>query len=131
MTRQPDLMTDAELDTLLAHASAPPLPLGARERLLARMAREVTGEVASEDAGPAQPSNVVRLRPPAASRPRLHWLAGLPLAASLALGIYLGNSDGIGASLPVAAYDMLAGVSTDDAVSGIEDIESFSEDDLS
>lgn len=123
MTRQPDLMTDAELDTLLAHASAPPLPLGARERLLARVAAETVPHAGA--------ANVVPLRQPARPRSRIGWLAGLPLAASLALGIYLGNAGGLDAYLPATANEMLVGVSTDDAVSGIEDIESFSEDDLS
>jgi hypothetical protein len=123
MTRQPDLMTDAELDALLAHASAPPLPLGARERLLARVAAETEPRSGA--------TNVVPLRRHARPHPRIGWLAGLPLAASLALGIYLGNAGGLDAYLPGTAYEMLAGASTDDAVSGIEDIEGFSEDDLS
>lgn len=123
MTRQPDLMTDAELDTLLAHASAPPLPPGARERLLARVSAEPVARPVT--------AKVVPLRPPARPQSRVGWLAGLPLAASLALGIYLGNAGGLDAYLPAAAYDLLAGASTDDAVSGIEDIEGLLEDDLS
>ncbi len=123
MTRQPDLMTDTELDALLAHASAPPLPLGARERLLARMVAETEPRAGA--------ANVVPLRQPARSPSRMGWLAGLPLAASLALGIYLGNAGGLDAYLTGTAYEMLAGASAEDAVSGIEDIEGFSEDDLS
>jgi hypothetical protein len=58
------------------------------------------------------------------------WLAGLPLAASLALGIYLGAA-GAGASiLPTAAYELLAGVNLDDPGTGIEEAEGLSEDSL-
>lgn len=117
MTTKPDMMSDGELDALLAHASVPPVPLGARQRLLDRIAAEV-----AQSAVPA-----IR---PGPQRARLHWLAGLPLAASLALGFYLGNGGGLDAYLPAAAYDMLAGSGAEGALSGIEDVEIFNEDDL-
>lgn len=123
MTKSQELMTDQELDGLLAHATAPPLPLGARERLLARMAEEPTA--------PAMPGNVVALRRPVPARSRLGWLAGLPLAASLALGLYLGSGGTFDSYLPAAAYDVLAGATAEDVTTGIEDMESFTEDDLS
>ncbi len=123
MTRAPEQMTDHELDTLLAHASQPPLPLGARERLLARMA------AAAADAPVG--ANVVPLRRAAPAGSRLGWLAGLPVAASLALGIYLGSGGGLDAYLPSVAYGALADVSASDTLTGIEDMESFTEDDLS
>ena len=75
MNKEPELMTDTELDALLAHASAPPLPLGAKQRLMAKLSHV-------EGAGAAH-STVVPLRRPEKVASRLGWLAGLPLAASL------------------------------------------------
>lgn len=122
MTHDNDLMTDKELDSLLAHASTPPAPLGARQRLLAKAALEQGG---------AMVSNVVPLRRVEQGRSRLGWLAGLPLAASLAFGIYLGSAGGLESLLPTATYNLLAGTTDDEPLTGIEDVESFTEDDLS
>lgn len=123
MSKENELMTDAELDGLLAQASTPPLPLGAKQRLMAKLS-QVDGVAAA-------PPNVVPLRQPQSSGSRLGWLAGLPLAASLALGIYLGSADSLDSYLPNAAYDLIAGSSGDEPLTGIEDVESFTEDDLS
>lgn len=121
MTQDDGLMTDKELDALLAHASMPPLPAGARERVMERVAREA-----------AAPNVIVfPRRAPVPQPARLGWLAGLPLAASLALGIYLGSGGTFGNVLPSTAYEILAGGSSDDSITGIEDIESYTEDDLS
>lgn len=118
----PETMTDTELDALLAHASAPPLPLGAKQRLMAKLPHV--------DGVGAAPTNVVPLRRPQPKGSRLGWLAGLPLAASLALGIYLGSADSLDSYLPNAAYELIAGSSGDEPLTGIEDVESFTEDDL-
>lgn len=123
MSKKPDLMTDVELDALLVHASPPPLPLGARQRLMAKLAQ-------ADVAGAAQ-ENVVALRRPTSGASRLGWLAGLPLAASLALGIYLGSAGDLEAYLPSAAYEILAGTSGGEPLTGIEDMEGYTEDDLS
>jgi hypothetical protein len=122
MNKEPELMTDTELDALLAHASAPPLPLGAKQRLMAKLSHV-------EGAGAAH-STVVPLRRPEKVASRLGWLAGLPLAASLALGIYLGSGDNLETYLPPAAYELLAGANADEPLTGIEDVEGFSEDDI-
>src|SRR5260221_361266 len=68
-----------DVDRLLSLAVAPPVLAGFEARLMARI-----------DAGD-RPSNVVTLTPRVvAPKSGLKWLAALPLAASLALGIYLG-----------------------------------------
>ncbi len=118
MSNEPELMTDGELDALLAHASKPPLPLGAKSRLLARLAKE-------DAAG-----KIVPVRQSEASGSRLGWLAGLPLAASLALGIYLGAGGGAESYLPSVAYDLLAGSTGSEPLTGIDEVESINEDDL-
>ncbi len=114
-------MTDHELDRLLAAASKPELPAGALVRLNARIAAE------------EGTSNVVTLQPRNAKaaelRSRLGWLAGLPLAASLVLGIYLGNSDTAPSFLTDTAYELLSGVDLDDTTSGIEDALNAAEED--
>ncbi len=127
MSNDRDTMTDQELDQLLAHASAPPLPDAARTRLLQRLA-------AGESQKPG--SNVIsfsdararRASPRAQSQARLGWLAGLPLAASLALGIYLGAGGTFDGLLTTSAYDLIAGNTTDNILTGIEDMESFTEE---
>jgi hypothetical protein len=119
MTDKNGPMSDVELDALLAHASEPRLPAGANERLLARLA----GQKAHE--------NVVSFRRAEPQQSRLGWLASLPLAASLALGIYLGSAGSLESLVPTAAYELLVGVNIDDPVTGIEDVESLTEDDVS
>jgi Heavy-metal resistance len=105
MTNEDRELSDRELDTLLAHASTPPVPLGAKSRLMTK-AHAQTAFVAGE----------ARLAH-SHSYSRLAWLSGLPLAASLALGIYLGAGGGL---LSAQAQDFLVGVSSDDPVTGIE-----------
>ena len=119
MTHDDELMSDRDLDILLSHASTPGLPLGAKARLLAKLEEQKAM------------SNVVPLREVETQRSRLGWLAGLPLAASLAFGIYLGSAGSLESILPTAAYELIAGVNIDAPVTGIEDVESLSEDDLS
>lgn len=112
-------LTDDELDRLLAVATRPSLPEGAMARLNARIAQE-------SGAG-----NVVALQrkaPPQGSR--LGWLAGLPLAASLALGLYLGVGGEGGSLLPQALTETLVGVSSADPETGIEEAESWAEEEL-
>ncbi len=112
-------MNDDELDRLLAAASRPALPVGALARLNARLAQE-------SGAG-----NVIALQRKApAQRRRLGWLAGLPLAASLALGLYLGSAGGGSSLLPAAFTETLVGVSSAGPETGIEEAESWAEEDL-
>ncbi|MBL8791434.1 MAG: hypothetical protein JNM45_13145 [Rhizobiales bacterium] len=63
-----------------------------------------------------------------APQPRLGWLAGLPLAASLALGIYLGAGGTFDGLLSTSAYELIAGNTSDNILTGIEDVESFTEE---
>lgn len=129
MSNDRDLMSDHELDQLLAHASTPPVADGARGRLLQRIAAEGRDEPPS----PAS-SNVISLseararRSKPAPQPRLGWLAGLPLAASLALGIYLGAGGTFDGLLSTSAYELIAGNTSDNILTGIEDVESFTEE---
>jgi membrane peptidoglycan carboxypeptidase len=97
------MLNDSELDKLLAHASTPPLPQDFQSRLLAK-----TGT-----------SNVITLKR------KTIWLIGLPLAASLAIGIWLGASENTSDLLSVTGGD----VASVDA-NGFEDIVSIIEDDL-
>jgi hypothetical protein len=81
-------LSDAELDRLLQHASTP-LPRDDFEaRLLANLNRE------------ADPSNVIAF--PKRKKPSL-WLAGLPLAASLVLGVWLGTNGTAAEFLPLTS----------------------------
>ena len=109
MTRE--LMSDAELDRLLALATRPPPPEGAEARLMARLAAAEAG------------ANVVAFR----QKPRrlVPWLSALPLAASLACGIYLGASGAADSYLPVAT-DTVAAMD-DGGASGLDDVLAISE----
>jgi hypothetical protein len=110
MTHHHDGPDDRELDRLLAAASSPVPPLGAEARLLRRIAS-------------------TELEKPAAlsTAPRRTWLAGVPLAASLILGLYVG-ANGVGT-------DFLSGEDPDVASLeesfGLEEVELAAEEDLS
>jgi hypothetical protein len=113
-----DNMTDKELDQLLGHASTPLLPDGAAKRAAARALGE----------------NVVAFKPKAVAANQntstIRWLAALPLAASLAIGIYLGTLGSGSYVLP----ESLAGGATayeDAVVSGVEDMEDLTDEDVS
>lgn len=115
MSKQPDdvnLMSDDDLDRLLGLASPPPVGLGAKQRLMQKV-------------------QATAIRPPEQARSRLGWLAGIPLAASLALGIYLGNAGTDSSLLPQFASDILADTALDETLSGIEDVVAYSEDSTS
>jgi hypothetical protein len=111
-------MTDNELDALLAEATVPDLPAGFADRLNRRL-----------EAAPA--ANVIAF-PAVKPRPvRRPWLSALPLAASLAFGLYLGAAGSLPESLASLAPAAIA--DTADALLGlgIEDTESFLNGDLS
>jgi hypothetical protein len=114
--------SDQALDLLLQRASQPVPPSGADRRLLAA----AFGEVA-----PA--SNVIAFRrpPPAASSSRARWIVGLPLAASLLLGILLGSST-FDSVLPDTLTLSTQAASADDELStGIDDAETYTESGVS
>jgi hypothetical protein len=104
---------DAALEGLLKRASDPAIPEGAEARLMAavRLAEQQT--------------NVVKFQP----RPKIHgWAVGLPLAASLALGIYLGSRDTFEAYFPDSMTGEAAADLSDSTLStGLDDAESYAE----
>jgi hypothetical protein len=88
-----------QTDVLLGLASPPPVPEGSEARLLARIAA---------DRGT---STVVQFAPPPQkSRPSIGWLAALPLAASLALGFYLGAQGTLDSMMPSQVTGTIATV---------------------
>ena len=107
---------EAALEKLLARATDPAVPPGAEDRLMAVIH------------GLGQQSNVVALQP----RPRLNrWAIGLPLAASLLLGIYLGTKESFDRYLPDSVMGLsLAGATDDDISSGLDDVETYSDGEL-
>lgn len=116
-----DKFSDTALDLLLKNAKQPQLPEGFAERLQAKLNAAPTSNVIAfpQKSTTAKPSS------------QRGWLSAIPLAASLAVGLYLGAM----ADLP----DVLSGL--EDAVAsisgatdlgiGIEDTESFLNGELS
>jgi hypothetical protein len=110
-----NMMTENELDRLLAKATTPGLPDGFAARLSARIDTEAA-------------DNVIAF-PQARAAPRKRfWLSAIPLAASLACGLYLGAQG----SLPETLETTLFASATDTLPDlGIEDTEAFLNGDLS
>jgi hypothetical protein len=105
-------MTDVELDKLLKLAPTPPLPEGFAARLQARLE---TPESAKLIAFPA---------PKARTNPRL-WLSAIPLAASLAAGIYLGAKGNLSDTFSSLEGSIVASADDGSVSLGIEDVEAF------
>lgn len=116
---------EREVAAVLSHATRPELPEGAMSRLMERIAATPQEE--------AQEAKVLVLPPPAARRrPGLFRLAAaLPLAASLALGIYLGAKGSLDFMLPsivtggVALNDDLP-----DDLGGLGEADAYAEENL-
>lgn len=106
---------DAALEKLLKHATDPAVPEGAEARLM----------LAIQSAG--QQVNIVPFQPRARMQ---HWTIGLPLAAALALGIYLGSKDTFDAYLPEVITDGMADMSDSMPSTGLDDVESYAEGDV-
>jgi hypothetical protein len=119
MTKEP--FSDRDLELLLNKAMQPELPHGFAERLQAKLLAEAKSNVITFPQKRIQP---------APSR-RGYWLSAIPLAASLAAGIYLGTM----AELPSmfsGLQDAMASLSNDTSLDlGIEDTESFLNGELS
>lgn len=83
---------DREIAAVLGHATAPDLPAGAMDRLLARIAEE------------PQQARVIAFAPRQRPRPGAIWryAAAVPLAASLALGVWLGANGKMDFLMPTA-----------------------------
>jgi hypothetical protein len=112
-------MTDHELDQLLGLASNP-VP-----------ANDAAARAAFSAFGDDQRSNVIQFgSKQKRQRPTIGWLAALPLAASLAAGIYLGT---VGFGSYVLPESLGGGVVAEEAavLSGVEDVEDFADEDVS
>lgn len=115
MEKYNETQMDAALERLLKRATDPSVPAGAEERLM--LAIQLV----------EQQLNVVPFQP----RPRMqNWTIGLPLAAALALGIYLGSKDTFDAYLPDAVTDGMADMSDSMPSTGLDDAESYAEGDV-
>ena len=115
MERYDETQVDAALEKLLKRATDPAMPAGAEARLM----------LAIQSVG--QQVNVVPFQP----RPKIQsWTIGLPLAAALALGIYLGSKDTFDAYLPDAITDGMADLSDSMPTTGLDDAESYAEGDV-
>ena len=100
-----NLMPDTKLDQLLNAASHPQRSLGAEQRLMKRLALE--------------PQVIGKGRP---AESRGFWLAAFPLAASLLLGVYLGQTGYEPAILGTQETASLTDDGTD-FPTGLEDLE--------
>jgi len=104
-----DALDDARLvDRLLDLAPAPACIAGMEKRLMARISRTT-----------------------APARFQLGWSAALPLAASLALGIYLGAVGALDELLPSLVTEDIAAMDDDDGSSGVTEATDYSGDQLS
>ena len=108
MERFDENQMDAALDRLLKRATDPAIPQGAEARLMAAI-RTVE-----------QQSNVVKFQP---HQKIQSWAVGIPLAASLALGIYLGARGTLDNYMPDSIIgETLADTSDSEPTSGLDDV---------
>ncbi len=115
MEKYDETQMDAALEKLLKCATEPSVPEGAEARLMLAIQSV------------EQRLNVVPFRP----HPRIQsWTIGLPLAAALALGVYLGSKDTFDAYLPEAITDGMADMSDSMPSTGLDDAESYAEGDV-
>lgn len=110
-----------DIDAVLSLATHPPLPEGAMARLMARVAEQ------------PQEVRVIPL-PRRASHRRspYRYAAALPLAASLALGVYLGAKGTLDFMLPTAITGSLA-INEDvtDELGGVGEADAYAQENLS
>jgi hypothetical protein len=115
MEKHDENQMDAALEKLLERATDPSVPEGAEARLMLAIQSV------------EQQLNVVPFQP----RPKMQgWAVGLPLAAALVLGIYLGSKDTFDAYLPDAITDGMADMSDSMPTTGLDDAESYAEGDM-
>jgi hypothetical protein len=107
------LLQDEELNKVLAMASTPVPQEAFAQRLLSRLESPV--------------SNVIAF--PAHRKKTLPWIIGLPLAASLVLGLWLGNA-GIGSTYVSINPALVSENSDDESDTGFDDMAAFIEDSL-
>jgi hypothetical protein len=104
-------MNDHELDQLLAKATHPQPQSGFHNRLLQRLEE--------------QQGNKVIAFP--VKKQKAAWLIGLPLAASLVLGLWLGASGRLTNIIPLTTSEV---ASVDTSTTGFEDVLTIIEDEL-
>jgi hypothetical protein len=110
-----------EIDRVLALASVPPMPADAVPSLLARIAEE------------PQQAAVLPFRP-RGQMPRrslLRYATALPLAASLALGVYLGARGTLDFMLPAAITGVALNEETIDDLGGVSEADDYAAESLS
>jgi hypothetical protein len=110
-----------EVDKVLRLASDPAIPVGAMERLMARVAAE------------PQDARVIAMpqRAPVRRSP-LRYAAALPLAASLALGVYLGARGTLDFMLPSVITGEIAQYEEEpDELGGVGEADAYAEENLS
>ena len=106
------ILTDKELDALLAKASVPKVPMGFEQRLAQRVANEVQ-------------SNVVQfpLKAKAVASTPWRWPVPAALAASLIIGIWLGAQGLVGNIIDGTTTETAMTNSTGDfGPAGLDDI---------
>lgn len=118
----PSAAAASEIDTVLAMAPAP----AGEQASLAGIMRQL--ENTAVDAG-----NVVLLRPRRSRAPFMsRWLAAVPLAASLVMGIYAGTTGTLDSFLPSSFLEDTVAAGDDPGdLSGVSDIEAMTEEDVS
>ena len=121
MRPRPDPAEEQEIDRVLGLASNPVVPEGAMARLMARVVEEP--QEAKVVAFPARPR---------AWRGALRYAAALPLAASLALGVYLGAQGTLDFMLPSAITGGVAQIDdAPDDLGGVGEADAYAEENLS
>ena len=116
MSREYELLTDAQLDRLLGAASKPPELVGFEDKLAKRLA----------NARP-QANNVVHLfKPKAQPQPSRAYARGFglasALAASLIIGVLIGNADDVGVYVEGLTGISSAAQVADLAPAGLDDL---------
>jgi hypothetical protein len=110
---------DRETRAVLALASTPEIPSGAMDRVMARIADE------------PQDARIVQFVPrPRAARPFWRYATAVPLAASLALGVWLGANGKVDFIMPSAITGGVA-LNDDGAVDdlgGVGDVTAYAEE---
>ncbi len=111
------MLSDQELDLLLANASQPEIPLDFAERFARRIAVAHSNNVIAFPARKAAQSSSSLAFPMAAA-----------LAASLIVGIWVGANGQLGTMFATQTETAILGSSNDFAPSGIEDLTAVAED---
>lgn len=111
----------SEIDYVLALATTPRLPHGATDRLMQSLGTPAAAEVIMFRAKPHKHGVLAR------------YAATLPLAASLALGIYLGTQGLLDSFLPSTLTGDVAGITLDDSIDdlgGVGEADTYAEENL-